>query len=179
MKTTAIKTLLGALLALCLTAVTSANPAFAGRWRLDTAQSTALDGWNKLDLIFALDGTKVAITHDILWRTTNVIETNTVDTAAPVELNKFFRVEARHMAVYPAKNGVTKATAAWLDGDRTLRVEAVTPVEISQGNADIRMYSEYRLGELGDTLTLIELRSSRNRPLVYVFKKVPAEAAKK
>ena len=91
---------------------------------------------------------------------------------------RYFRIEARHMAVYPAKGGITHATATWIDGGKTLRVEATTPVEVSQGIVPIRLYSEYRVSELGDTLTVIELRSSRNRPLVYVFKKVPAEAAK-
>jgi len=171
--------LLGGLMALGLAAVAAANPALAGHWRMDPALSTALDGWNKMDLVVALDGTQVALTHDMLWRTSRVVETNTVDTAQPVELKKFFRIEQRHMAVYPAKGAVTKVTAAWIDGGRTLRTEALTPVEVSQGDVLMRITSEYRVSETGDTLTLIELHSSRNRPLVYVFKKVPAEAAQK
>ena len=114
----------------------------------------------------------------MLWRTSRVVATNKLDTAQPVELKDFFRVEQRHMAVYPAKGGVTTATAAWIDGGRVLRTEALTPVEVSQGNVSMRITSEYRVSETGDTLTLIELHSTRNRPLVYVFKKVPAEAAK-
>lgn len=166
------------LAALGLAFAASANPAIAGRWRLDPALSTALDGWNKLDLVIALDGTKVALTHDILWRTSNVVATNTVDTAQPVELKDFFRVEQRHMAVYPAKNAVTKASATWIDGGRTLRTEALTPVEVSQGDVIMRITSEYRVSETGNTLTLIELHSTRNRPLVYVFNRVTGEAAK-
>ena len=56
-----------------------------------------------------------------------------------------------------------------------IRVEAELPVEVSQGNATIRIYSEYRMGEGGETLTLIELRSSRNNPLVYRFRRLPAD----
>ena len=180
MKTTACKRMiLGGLLALGLAATLVANPALAGRWRLDPALSTALDGWHKLDLVIALDGSKVALTHDMLWRTSQVVATNTLDTARPVELKGFFRIEQRHMAVYPAKHGVTTATAAWIDGGRTLRTEVFTPVEVSQGDVLMRITSEYRVSETGDTLTLIELHSSRNLPLVYVFKKVPAEAAGK
>jgi hypothetical protein len=106
------------------------------------------------------------------WRSTKLEATNTFDTAQPVSLAHMFRVEQRHMAVYPARSGVTHATAAWIDGGRTLRLEVETPVEVSQGNVTMRIYSEYRLGELGDTLTLIELHSSRERPLVYLFNKV-------
>ncbi len=180
MKPTALLRILACgLAALGLAVAASANSAIAGRWRLDPTLSTALDGWNKMDLVVALDGTKVALTHDMLWRTSNIVATNTVDTAQPVELKNFFRVEQRHMAVYAAKHAVTKATAAWIDDGRTLRTEVFTPVEVSQGDVIMRITSEYRVSETGDTLTLIELHSSRNRPLVYVFKKVPAEAAKK
>jgi hypothetical protein len=171
------RTILGCLGALWLVAAASANPALAGRWRLDPTLSTALDGWNKMDLVVALDGTQVALTHDMQWRSTKLVATNTLDTAQAVELKDFFRVEQRHMAVYPAKQGVTRATAAWIDGGRTLRTEVFTPVEVSQGDVLMRITSEYRVSETGDTLTLIELHSSRNRPLVYVFKQVPAEAA--
>ena len=179
MKTTALKRILcGGLLALVFSALASANPTLAGHWRLDTARSSALDGWSDMDLVIAVDGTKVALTHDMQWRATKFAATNTVDTARPVDLQNYFRVEQRHMAIYPAKHGVTHAQASWIDGGRTLRLEVVTPVEVSQGDVPMRIYSEYRLGELGDTLTLIELHSSRNRPLVYVFHKVKGEDAK-
>ena len=42
----------------------------------------------------------------------------------------------------------------------------------------MRISSEYRLGEGDEMLTLIELHSSRNRPLIYIFKKIKAEDAK-
>lgn len=163
------------LVLLALAAAAHANPGFNGRWRLDPALSSALDGWNKADLVITVDGSRVALLHDMTWRTTRFAATNTFDTAAPVELKDFFRIEQRHMAVYPAKDGVTRATAAWIDAGRTLRTEAFTPVEVSQGIVTMRLTSEYRLSELGDTLTLIELHSTRNRPLVYVFKKVTGQ----
>jgi hypothetical protein len=181
MNLTACKRLIaGGLLALALaSAAMAANPALAGRWRFEPTLSTALDGWHKMDLVIALEGTQVAVTYDMLWIRSKVVATNAYDTARPVEAKGYFRVEQRHMAVYPAKGGVTTATAAWIDGDRVLRTEALSPVEVSQGNVAMRITSEYRVSETGDTLTVIELHSSRNRPLVYVFKKVPAEAAAK
>ncbi len=168
MKSHLIRLLLLAALAIAA----QANPGFAGRWRLDPALSTALDGWQKMDLVVAFDGTRVALTHDMTWRSTKLQATNIFDTTAPVEMRGFFRVEQRHMAVYPAKGGVTSGTATWIDGLRTLRTEALTPVEVSQGEVFMRITSEYRLSETGDLLTLIELHSTRNRPLIYVFRKV-------
>ena len=157
----------------------AADPAFIGRWRLDTSQSTALDGWTAADLVIGLHGTQVELRHDMAWRATRVTGTNTVDTAAPVEIPNFFRIDQRHMAVYAQPQKRARTTAAWIDGGRTLRVEAQVPLEVSQGEAIMRVYSEYRLLEGGATLLLIELHSTRSRPLVYRFTKMPAEAAMK
>ena len=109
------------------------------------------------------------------WHSSKVSATNIVDTAQVVTLPKFFRVEQRHMALYPEKDAATPVRAAWLDDGRTLRVEADAPIEISQGRATMRIYSEYRLIEGGTTLVLIELHSSRSAPLVYRFTKVTSE----
>ncbi len=143
-----------------------------GRWRLDPARSTALDGWTAWDLVISADGSRVSLRHDMQWRSTKVTATNLVDTAAPATVKDFFRVEQRHMALYPAKGGTTAVRAAWLDAGRTLRVEADTPIEISQGQANMRLYYEYRLIEGDRTLVLIELHSTRPQPLVYRFNRV-------
>ncbi len=153
----------------------AANPALAGRWRLDPKRSTALDGWTTWDLVVSLDGSRISLLHDMTWRTTKFSATNMVDTARSTEQKDFFRVEQRHMAIYPVRGSVTPVRAEWLDGDRTLRIEATVPVEVSQGTASLRTYQELRLLE-GDTeLLLIELHSTRGQPYVYHFTKATGE----
>lgn len=150
----------------------AADSPFEGKWRMVPDRSSALDGWTAMDLSIAIDGSEVEVTHDMRWRSTRVLESNTFDTENPVEIEDFFRIEQRHMAVYPEKGEATKASAVWLDKGKTLRVEAEVPVEVSQGTATIRIYSEYRIAEGGQGLTLIELHSTRNNPLVYRFSKL-------
>ncbi|MCF3650893.1 hypothetical protein [Synoicihabitans lomoniglobus] len=179
MKVHPFRIVLGIGLALLSANLLTANPNFNGRWRMDPAQSTALDGWQKMDLVIAVDGSQVDVTHAMQWRSTKHEATNHLDTAKTVTLDDYFRVEQRHMAVYPAKHGVTQATTSWIDNGRTLRIEANTLVEVSQGNVPMRIYRELRVSEMGDKLTLIELHSTRNRPLVYVFDKVTSEEAAK
>ena len=137
-------------------ATASANPEIVGKWQLDVARSSALDGWQDMRLVISSQDTQVDIRHEMRWRSTNYRATNTVDTTKPVASDSFFRVEQRHMAVYPAKGGVTHTTAEWIDNNRTLRTETHTPVEVSQGNVMMRITSEYRIGEGGKTLTVIE-----------------------
>ena len=155
------------------------DPGFNGRWRLDASQSTALDGWTTMDLVVSIEGDEVALQHDMRWRSTRVTAINRVNTDHPVELRDFFRIDQRHMAVYRPKQSVTPVRAEWQDDGRTLRVEADLEVEVSQGMATIRIYAEYRLQEGDETLTLIELHSTRDRPLVYVFRKLAPEDTSK
>ncbi|HEY5550799.1 MAG TPA: hypothetical protein VIK52_02850 [Opitutaceae bacterium] len=164
-----------ALLWLLLPLGALAGSPLEGRWRMNPARSSALDGWTAWDLVISIDGSRVNLVHDMQWRATKRSATNTVDTAAPSEVADFFRVEQRHMALYPAKGGITAVRAAWLDAGRTLRVEADTPIEISQGEATMRLYFEYRLLEGDNSLVLIELRNTRPQPLVYRFNRVKEE----
>lgn len=154
------------------------DSAFNGRWRLDPARSTALDGWSTLDLVIQVDGPKVTLKHELTWHATKSTATNVIDTAQPVDAPNFFRLDQRHMAVYALPKETARVTSSWIDEGRTLRVEALVPLETSQGNTTMRLYDEYRLLEGGNDLVLIELHNTRSRPLVYRFTKVPAEAAK-
>ena len=177
MKPTLLKLLLG--LALLPLAVLAGDPAFNGRWRLDPARSTALDGWSTADVVIAADAGKVGFHYDMTWHTTKVSVDQAVDTAQPVAVTNFFRIDQRHMAVYARPHEAATVAATWLDDGRTLRLEAQVPVETSQGNTTMRLYQEFRLLEGGNALELIELHSTRPRPLVYHFTRVAGEAAKK
>jgi hypothetical protein len=155
------------------------DSAFNGRWRLDTARSTALDGWSTLDLVIQVEGSKVTLLHDLTWHATKVKATNVVDTAQATDVKNFFRLDQRHMAVYARPKETAHAIASWIDDGRTLRVETLFPVETSQGNSSMRLYDEYRLLDGGTELVLIELHNMRSRPLVYRFTKVVGEPAAK
>ncbi len=163
--------LLGALIPL---PASESSSLFNGRWELLPERSSALDGWTDMHLVFEVEGDRVNITHDMRWRSTRVVETNSVIAGDTVEVPDFFRVEQRHMAVYPHRGAASTVSADWLDDDRTLKVKANVPVEVSQGLAMMRIECEYRLGVGDDTLTVIELHSTRNNPLVYRFRKLPA-----
>jgi hypothetical protein len=154
--------------------VLAASP-LEGRWRYDKTRSTALDGWHEWDLVIGIAGSQVSLQHDMKWGRTTFSATNVVDLAHPASVPNFFRVEQRHMAVYPAKDAAAAVRTSWLDSQRTLRVDADVPLEISQGQATMRLYSEYRLLEGDRDLVLIELHSARPRPLVYRFTKVSPE----
>jgi len=171
---TRITRLILATLLLPATACAATSP-LEGRWKLVRERSSALDGWHEWTLTVHVTGSQVALRHDMKWGRTEFTATNTVDTAQPSAVPNFFRVEQRHMALYPAKGRSTPVRADWLDAGRTLRLEAEVPLEISQGEAILRLYAEYRVLEGEKELILIELHHSRPRPLVYHFTKINPE----
>ncbi len=178
-----MKRLRSQLFSLCLflpVVALAADSGFAGRWQLDTKRSTALDGWSTADLVISIDGNIVLFRYEMTWHATKVTAENEAKTNTAIEHPDFFRIDQRHMAVYARpKEAAHVQPAVWLDGEHTLRIEAQVPLETSQGNTTMRLYQEYRLLEGGNELVLIELHSTRSRPLIYQFTKVPAEAAKK
>lgn len=177
MKRTLLKFLLG--LSLLPLAALAGESTLDGRWRLDTTRSTALDGWSTADLVITTERSTLTFDYDMTWHATKVRASNAIDTAQATAITNFFRIDQRHMAVYARPKEAAHVQASWMDDGRTLRIEAQVPVETSQGNTTLRLYDEYRLLEGGQELVLIELHSTRDRPLVYHFTKVPAEAAKK
>ncbi|RFC45051.1 MAG: hypothetical protein DUW69_001899 [Verrucomicrobia bacterium] len=177
MKRTLLKLLL--VLVLLPLAAVAGDPAINGRWRLDLTRSTVLDGWSTADVVIQLADSKVGFRYDMTWHSTKVAASQTVDTAQAVDLTNFFRIDQRHMAVYAQPKSAARVQATWIDGGRTLRIEAQVPLETSQGNTTMRVYQEFRLQEGNAELVLIELHNTRSRPLVYHFTKVAEAAAKK
>ena len=63
--------LLKSVLAACLLplAALAGDPVFNGRWRLDPARSTALDGWSTLDLVITVEGSILEAVRPVTFRT--------------------------------------------------------------------------------------------------------------
>lgn len=144
---------------------------FDGMWTLDTARSSAVDPWRALtlDLHVADD----AVTIQRIWsgtRGARGIDSMHVTTDGNVNRVPVLRwVDNRHLGVRIAPNALREVVAQWKDEGGTLGIEQWMTVITSQGETPLRIYSEYRLAPDGTTLHVMELRSTRPRPLHYVF----------
>ncbi len=144
---------------------------FDGTWTLDTTRSTAIDPWRGLTLDLRI--TDDAVTVQRTWSGTrgarglDSMRVRTDGTVNPVPIHRW--VDNRHLGVRIAPNTRRAVVAQWKDEGRTLSIEQKMSVITSQGETPLRIYSEYRLAPDGHTLYLMELRSTRPRPLHYVF----------
>ena len=151
-----------------------AAAAFAGSWQLDADRSTAIDPWRRLTLDLAFDGGAVIVERR--WRgsreggsTLDSVRVVPGGPAATAKLEQW--PDNRHLGAYLAGDSTKTVTAMWLDDGRTLATESRLTVSVQQGTHPLRIYTEYRLSPDGDRVDVLELRSTRPRPIHYVFRR--------
>ncbi len=99
-------------------------------------------------------------------------ETMVIDTSAPsqvVETEGWW--DNRHIGAYLGNDNKQTVAATWLDDGQTLQLNIDLVLETSQGETPVRVYRELRLSDDGQRLTDLQIRSSRNLPVVRVYNK--------
>ena len=146
---------------------------FAGRWARVEARSTPVDPWRSLQLELDVDGSEVVIRR--IWtagaRNRHVDSLRLTVDGRSMQDRIHHWADSRHLGVYVGPDSTRTAAARSLDGGRTLQVTTEQTLHTSQGSAPVRVYSEYRISEDGEELALLELRSTRNRPIHYLFRR--------
>ncbi len=166
--------LLTSLSLLLLTApFAAAGSPLAGTWRFDPARSTELSPWQSYELTLDVAGDVVTISRQLGsgrrgFNDTMVLNTAATDNVMAVELWP----DNRHLGAYIGGDRTKHVRAEWLDGGRILRLSTNLVLSTQQGDRPINILSDYKVSANGAVLTLIELRSTRNRPVVYVFNRV-------
>jgi hypothetical protein len=169
--------LLPFLLALCTTASlaaadlpTPAGHPLAGTWHFDAARSTELSPWRDYVFTLTLDGDRVTIARQFgsgrrQFADTQTIDLSRRDNVVPVTLWP----DNRHLGAYIGGDRTKRVRGEWLDAGRILRLSTDLVLSTSQGDRAVNILSDYKVSANGARLTLTELRSTRNRPVVYSF----------
>lgn len=170
--------LLGCLFtALAAPASATLPSALAGHWQLDPSRSSAVDPFRTIRLEVSVSGDRVSITKTMDGGKRSTADTLNLDLGrAEVTEPMVMWVDNRHIGAWIGDDRDRRVRAELLDAGATLRVESNFKLETSQGTTPVRVTTEYRLSPDGKRLTVLELRSTRNRPLHYTFDR--KEAAK-
>lgn len=161
------------LLLLIVPLAAATNP-LAGTWRFDPSRSTELSPWQSYELTLDVAGDVVTISRQLGsgrrgFNDTMTLNTTAADNVVAVELWP----DNRHLGAYIGGDRTKHVRAEWLDGGRILRLSTNLVLSTQQGDRPVNILSDYKVSANGAVLTLIELRSTRNRPVVYVFNRVP------
>lgn len=160
------------------TTTSGAQPAaIGGTWKIDPTKSTELSPWKDYDLTIAIEGKSVAIHRRLAAGRREFSDTMTLDTSRPVNVVPVdMWPDNRHLGAYIGGDRTKRVRTEWLDGGRILRLSTDLVLNTQQGDHAVNILSDYKVSANGAQLTLTELRSSRNRPVVYTFTRVPAAA---
>ncbi|MDB4385381.1 hypothetical protein N9Z12_04960 [Opitutaceae bacterium] len=147
--------------------------AFIGNWEFDRDQSTDISPWSRCALTIALDGEQLTISRTLGGGR------RTHDDVIPLDLTKEVNVvpqgwwiDNRHIGAYSPHNATKTIRARTLDDGKLLRLETDLVLETQQGPRDVNIISQYQISPDGDLLIVTDLRSTRPRPVVHVFKRI-------
>ena len=158
-------------LPLLLAPTLAADPSpLAGTWKFDAAHSTELSPWKSYELTIVVSGSQVTIERKLAWGRRDYTDRLALDlmkpeTTVPID----YWPDNRHLGAYVGDNKTKCVRATWLDDGRILRLSSDLVLETQQGPRAVNILSDYKVSANGALLTLTELRSTRNRPVVYVF----------
>ena len=155
-----------------LVAGAQTNPDLAGYWETDTDNSTALDPWRRINMEISVEGETVTIIRHYDAGRRKADETMVIDTSLPtqvIETEGWW--DNRHIGAYLGNDGKQTVAAKWLDDGQTLQLNIDLVLETSQGESPVRVIRELRLSDDGQRLTDLQIRSSRNLPVVRVYTK--------
>jgi hypothetical protein len=154
---------------LVIPAIAAVSP-LAGTWRFDPTRSTELSPWQDYTLTVTVDGVRVAIQQQLGAGRRGFADTMNLDTSKPDNVVPVtLWADNRHIGAYIGGDKTKHVRAEWLDGGRILRLHTDLVLSTSQGDRAVNILSDYKVSANGAVLTLTELRSTRNRPIVYVF----------
>ena len=161
--------LLIAFIGLTVSASLSAASEFTGSWTIDRDAGSAIDPWSRILLDIQADGKAVTLTRTVTTGRRNHAQVYALRIGKTVSVPVEWWTGNRHIGAYIGGDQTEKVHAEWIDDGRTLRVESHYVLATSQGETPVRSYIEYRLSADGETLSVIELRSSRHLPIVHIF----------
>jgi hypothetical protein len=149
--------------------VAAAEHALAGSWRIDLAHSTELSPWKDYELTITTDGNRATLHRRLAWGRREFIDEMTVSPAAAATVPVPMWPDNRHLGAYISGEHTKRVRAEWLDAGRVLRLSTDLVLDTQQGARAVNILSDYKVTANGAQLILTELRSTRNRPVVYVF----------
>lgn len=155
----------------------AAASSLAGVWHIDRERSTELSPWQSYDLTITVDGDIITLARQFgagrrTFADTMTLDTSKAENVVPVSLWP----DNRHLGAYIGGDHTKRVQAQWLDERRILRLSTDLILDTQQGARAVNLLSDFKVSTSGTVLTLIQLRSTRNRPVVYVFTRQPSKA---
>lgn len=151
----------------------AANPAFIGRWKLDTKQSTSLDPWSTLEMEITVTDDAISVIRHYAAGTRVADETiklRNEPVAQTITVEGWW--DNRHIDAWLGNNNQIDVTPEWQEDGRTLVLHIKMVLETQQGDRAVGVNRTLTIAEDGQTLREVQKRESRKLPVVQVYQKL-------
>jgi len=156
----------------------AAHP-LAGSWRLQPELGTHLAAWNALDLIIEVDGDHVTLTRKFAAGRRTFEDVTKVDLSNPANMIPVeMWPDARYIGANIGGDKTKTVSGQWIGDGNVLRLNTDVVLATQQGEHPVNTLGTYTVSTNGERLTLIEVRSTRTQPLVFVFKRLQSDEAR-
>lgn len=162
----------------------TAEHPLAGTWQFDAARSTELSPWRDYVFTLRVDGSRVTIARQFGSGRRQFADEMTISPAVAspkagtpdntVTVPVTMWPDNRHLGAYIGGDRTKRVRGEWLDAGRILRLSTDLVLSTQQGDRAVNILSDYKVSANGTRLTLTEIRSTRNRPIVYSFTRAAA-----
>lgn len=146
----------------------------AGKWKVLPELSTDLTPWPEMKLSITQEAGKVEIARHLSWGRRAFDESMTLelgksDNVVPVKM----WADNRNLGAFINDDLVKHVKADLIDGGRLLTLDTRIMLMTQQGEREVFIHSQLQVSANGKRLTWIELRSTRSRPILQVFERLP------
>jgi hypothetical protein len=148
------------------------NSGMAGRWTLDPARGSSIKPWTSETLAITVQGDAVRIDRNLAWEPDRRVSDSTTLQAdgRTITANAVpYWFDSWYNNAFIGTDHLKRVRGEWIESGRVLKVETALFLEAQQGDVPVHIYDEYHLSADGRTLRLLELRSTRDQALTYVF----------
>lgn len=166
---------LGTAAALAAAELPAPGHPLAGTWHFDAARSTELSPWRDYVFTLTITGDRVTIARQFSSGRRQFADSQTIDLSRPDNIVPVtLWPDNRHLGAYIGGDRTKRVRGEWLDAGRILRLSTDLVLSTQQGDRAVNILSDYKVSANGARLTLTEIRSTRNRPVVYSFTRAAA-----
>ncbi len=155
-----------------LAAAAAAPEGLDGRWKLNLDRSASIKPWSAETLVVRGAGDGVTIDRRFVWGTDRKVSDSTsvkADGRTILADPVAYWIDTWYNNAYIGADHLKRVSGEWIEPGRVLKVETRLFLNVQQGEFPVHIYDEYRVSADGRTLTLLEIRSTRDQPLTYVF----------
>jgi len=177
MKLRILSTILSAGLFLAGLNLLSATEAsgLAGTWKLDVTASSSISPWDQETLEITTGDQLVQIERRLQWgkdRKVGDVTRYKPDGVTVTTNPVTYWLDTWYNNVYIGTDHQKQVRGEWLADGRGLKLVTNLKLEAQQGDVPVQIDDTWQLSPDGNTLTLKQVRSTRDQELTYVFKRV-------